>query len=302
MTASTDAPIPQNSFSRLYEPSFWRTLNPNLHVEDVDFIGSASTAFDINKTAAKTFSNRMQHDGYLQYFVPPEHWNLSIENMAEGVRSMFAQKLMPIFCLMYDEFWMLFAKQSKMIAQFLGDDYLILPDFWIWHVDPTKGESGWSPHRDKGSIALYPDGRPKSLTVWIPLTDATPLNSCMHIVPANRDVNYNSPNEKEWRFNLPDIRALPAVPGHVLCWNQAVLHWGGNTSPFADAPRISVAFEFQRADVEPFNQPLLNAMQVPSFNLRLLLICKQILQFTHMYPLSADLEHFAREVLSTLRP
>jgi ectoine hydroxylase-related dioxygenase (phytanoyl-CoA dioxygenase family) len=146
-------------------------------------------------------------------------------------------------------------------------------------------------------MALYSDGTPKSLTVWIPLTNATPLNGCMYIIPANRDKTYNTSDENEWKFDYPDVRALPGQAGNVFVWNQAVLHWGSRTSRFAEEPRISVAFEFQRADVPPFNQPLLNPKHLPSFEARLKLIAKQLLQYKHMYPLSPAMEQFSQNVL-----
>jgi len=188
-------------------------------------------------------------------------------------------------------------QQARILGGFLGDDFRILPDFWVWHVDPTKGESGWRPHRDKGRVALNADGSPKSLTMWVPLTQATPMNGCMYILPASRDPGYNTVNESDLKFDYPDIRALPAEPGQVLCWNQSVLHWDSRTSPFASEARISVALEFQRGDITPFNLPLLNPRQLPSFETRLQLIAKQILQYAHMHALTPDQERFARDVL-----
>lgn len=73
----------------------------------------------------------------------------------------------------------------------------MLPDFWAWNVDPVRGDAGWRPHRDRGRTTLLPDGGPKSITTWIALTRATPLNGCMHVVPARNDPTYNTPDEDE---------------------------------------------------------------------------------------------------------
>jgi hypothetical protein len=78
-------------------------------------------------------------------------------------------------------------------------------------------------------------------------------------------------------------RALPAKPGDFLVWNQAVLHWGSLSSEFAEAPRISMALEFQRGDIAPFREPLLDHETLPTFSERVRLIAMQILQYTHMY-------------------
>lgn len=285
------------TFSQVLAPDFWKSLNPTLHVNDQAFV-SAVRAFDVDPRTREVFHQQLVEEGYFQFFVPPKQWQISLDAMAQAVRSLLPLQLVPTFAFVYDEFWLAYAAQARILSTFLGENYWMLPDFWVWHVDPQKGESGWGPHRDKGRMALYPEGTPKSLTVWIPLTNAIPMNGCMYIVPANRDQTYNTENEDVWKFDYPDIRALPARPGHVLYWNQAVVHWGSRTSRFIDEPRISVAFEFQRADVEPFNQPLLNPRQLPSFDARLKLIAKQILQYTHMYPLSPELERFARGLLA----
>jgi ectoine hydroxylase-related dioxygenase (phytanoyl-CoA dioxygenase family) len=174
----------------------------------------------------------------------------------------------------------------------------MLPDFWAWYIDPRAGTSGWAPHRDKGHRSLYPDGRPKSLTVWLPLTEATPLNGCMYVVPAYRDPTYNTPNDKEYRFTAQDIRALPSPAGGLFMWTQAVVHWGSHSSPLAAGPRISIAFEFQRGDVPPMNTPLIPPLSSLSVPQRLRLICKQILQYAHMYPLTAQLKAFAEAVMA----
>ena len=43
-------------------------------------------------------------------------------------------------------------------------------------VDGKREAAGWAPHRDIGHKSLIDDRRPKSITIWLPLTDATPQN------------------------------------------------------------------------------------------------------------------------------
>ena len=105
------------------------------------------------------------------------------------------------------------------------------------------------------------------------------MNGCMYIVPASQDPTYATADEVKWRFDCASIRALPASPGDFLIWNQAVLHWGGKSSPRAAESRVSMAFEFQRADVPPINVPLIEPTRVLTFEMRLQLVCKQILQY-----------------------
>lgn len=284
-------------FDELRSPQFWLKLNPGLHVDDTAFIRSAMPV-ELDDAARNLLDQRMAVEGYFQYVVPPEQQTLPLDAMAQAVRTLLANGLVSPYAFIYDEFWLLFMRQSRVLSRFLGGEFRILPDFWVWHVDPQKGESGWRPHRDKGRISLDQEGRPKSLTMWVPLTQATPMNGCMYILPANRDPGYNTANEEDLKFDYPDIRALPGGPGHVFCWNQAVLHWGSRTSRFAQDARISVALEFQRADVPAFNLPLLNPQQLPSFETRLQLVAKQILQYEHMHSLTPEQAQFARDVLS----
>ena len=134
--------------------------------------------------------------------------------------------------------------------------------------------------------------------MWIPLTDATPLNSCIYLVPADRDPTYGTPEDRQWQHKHADVRALPAAAGSVLSWTQAVLHWGSSASARETLPRISVAFEFQSGQVPPMNDPLTRPNEIPGFDQRLALIGKQILQYRHMYPLAPEIEGLAQALLA----
>ncbi len=117
----------------------------------------------------------------------------------------------------------------------------------------------------------------------------------MYLVPPRLDPTYGTAEEKQWRFEYPSVRALPAMPGDALIWNQAVLHWGGKTSPLATESRISLAFEFQRLDVAPFNRPLIRPRACVPFDLRLKLVAKQILQYRHMYQFDPAMLEWAQD-------
>ena len=275
----------------LKDREFWKALQPQLHIEDPAFIKSFSP-FGLEDAYRKALAQQMVVEGYFQIDIPLQNWGLSIPGMGAGISTLVRHNLMPVFAFVYDEYWTAFFRLQQIITNLLGP-YQILPDFWAWHVDPTKAESGWNPHRDKGRGSLFPDGRPKSITIWISITQATTLNGCMYIVPADRDPTYNTPNEKQLLFKPNDIRALPAEAGTVFCWNQAVHHWGSRAHPRGKTPRMSMAMEFQRADIQPFRQPLLDPMRLPTFDARLVLIARQILQYQHMYPLSPQVKDLA---------
>jgi len=274
-------------------PESWRALMPALGVCDDRNKGTLKT-FNIEPATTAELNRLLQREGYFQ--LPPVNWELPWTAMAEAVAGLRARGLSTAFAFIYDEFWLAFGKLHWLLVGVLGESYRLLPDFWAWCIDPASDDAGWTPHRDKNGEALRPDGSPKSVTVWLPLTDATPLNGCMYVVPADRDPGYPNSNDRE--FALPDIRALPAQAGSILCWNQAVYHWGAHSVGRAGGQRISVAFEFQRGDEPPFNAPLLQPGSLPEFPTRLALICKQILQYQHMYRIPPQMVELAQAILA----
>lgn len=280
--------------NKLLDINFWKKINPDFHINEKDFIASQKPInFQLDEIES-AYSDLLE-EGYLQK--DPVEWNLPIPKMAEAVRQ-FADFGWPtVFVFVYDEFFLLPYKLSGILNKILGKDFMLLPDFWAWYVDPLKAEKGWAPHRDKGIDSLTEDRKPKSFTLWIPLTDVSTKNGCINVIPANWDPYFISPENNSTKFDPQNIRALPAKAGSVLGWNQAVLHWGGRSSKKANNPRISVAFELQRNDVSPFNNPLFSSIPLPNLNFRLKLIGKQILQYKHMYPLTDEMKNIAEFLL-----
>jgi hypothetical protein len=270
----------------------WTRLAPDFHIGDETLFRDAA-ALDLGDTLRDSLKDQLCDDGYFQQ--SGFDFGVDLAAMASTVRALSAAGIVPAFAFVYDEFWLPFHRLHRWYEALLGD-YAMMPDFWAWNLEPSRGDAGWTPHRDKGHFALLPDRSAMSLTTWIPLTPATPLNGCMYIVPASFDPVYGTPEDRENRFTLPSVRALPAQPGDVLMWNQAVLHWGGRTSPRATESRVSIAFEFQRRDVPPFNAPLLQPRIMVPFELRLKLIAMQILQYRHMYAFDAATEALARQL------
>jgi hypothetical protein len=276
-------------------PDFWRSRVPGFHIGDAQAWRSARP-FRYGNEEADDLGGRIRQEGYFRL---RHDFGTDLAILAATVRGLSADGIPPVFAFVYDEFWALFQALDSLYGGLLGP-YGYLPDFWIWNVDPQNGDAGWTPHRDKGYASLRADGSPISLTTWIPLSDATPLNSCMYLVPADADPTYGTPREAEWRFELPSVRALPAAPGDVLVWNQAVLHWGSRSSWRETQSRVSIAFEFQATDTPAFNRPLLPSSEVVPFETRLALIGKQIMQYRHMYRIDPAIEHLAEEMASSL--
>jgi hypothetical protein len=157
----------------------WMGLAPKLHILDTTFQKQmlASWTDQMDEATELELVERMVIEGYFQ--LSPQQYNLPLQEMTELMDKLHEMSLPVVFCFMYDEFWLPFLRVDGLMKRVLGDGYLKLPDFWAWRIDPTIGESGWEPHMDKKSGALFENGMPHSLTMWIPLSDATVDNGCM---------------------------------------------------------------------------------------------------------------------------
>lgn len=277
---------------------FWGELCPGMSIEAGGYPRPASVG-EIDPLLAN-----LKREGYVQ--VSDALSEAIIAPIRYAVSTLFQRGIPLAFAFVYDELWLAFQGLSRFLTSVLGDGYQALPDFWVWHVNPNENALGWGPHRDRVIPTLDADNSPHTLTVWLPFTDATPLNGCMYMLPAHLDDRFR---QRRWDgenntvvYNPQDIRALPATAGSVLAWNQAVLHWGGRGSRLGSAPRISAAFEFQRGDRPPFNNPLLDPARMPTFQERLGLIGKQVLQYRHMYPLSDEVGAIATSLFQRFMP
>jgi len=274
-------------------PAYWRELVPELSV--CDAAATAEPLVRVDDELLTELRSAMLTEGYFQFepLIPAP----VLAAMAAGVRALHEASIPLGFAYVYDEFWHLNTWLAEVLAALLGDEFAQLPDFWAWFVE--AGSSGWEPHREKGPESLLANGYPKSLSLWVPLTDATPLNGCMYIVPANLDPGYNGKGDDVGVQRLQDVRALPARAGSVLMWNQDLLHWGGASSQHAPHPRISFSIEYQRGDIRPFNVPLLDPRKPPpAFEHRLGLAGKQILQYEHLFSRHPTIVTLAHKLLA----
>ncbi len=270
-------------------PEYWTNLNPQLSVaKNLNFQSTDSLNFEPEHL--KELLLNLKEEGYFQIdaILP----NSDIVRMAEAMEKLKQSGWPVAFAFIYDEFWQIYYRLHHLLSAILGPDYRQVPDVWAWYVDTNKNEKGWEPHRDRRENSLFPDGMPKGVNIWIPLTDVTPLNGCMYILPADLDPNYDL--EKDINPVHPqDIRALPAPAGSVLCWNPVVWHWGSRSSNKAKSPRISIACDFQLPDADPYDIPLLDPSLPPNFLQRLGLICKLLLRFHYRYRYSEQIIQLA---------
>ena len=91
---------------------------------------------------------------------------------------------------------------------------------------------------------------------------------------------------------------MPTPAGSILIFNEMIYHWGSRSSKYTKGPMLSLAYEFQRGDVKPYNKPLLVMETLPSFEFRWKLIGKQILQYKHMYSYPEDMLEIANQIIA----
>lgn len=279
------------------QPDIWQQLNPQLSISkggepivDIDEIGTGDGGFD-----GGGLSDRFWDEGYflIEDVLPTDE----LAKLRQGIETLVAKGVSPALIYLYDEAWQVFRRLKPLLNHFLGDRVALLPHFWAWHVDPDQGGRGWPPHRDYQGESVIGDDMLISLSLWVPLSNATPSNGCMYVLPRSFEKCYDSPVTKPEDVSLQDVRALPAGPGAVMGWRQDLYHWGGRASQHATEPRISLSLEFQNAAFAPLAERLLNLEQAPEFIDRLVLIANQFEKYQHMQSIDADTVSWAKAVL-----
>lgn len=238
---------------------FWRELNPHLTITDRP-LSSAQPRRPVDDEVVARARIRILEDGYLE--TPPILGSERIARLLAGIeRVVQAGFPSPLACV-YDEFCQAFVGLEALFGPLLGGDYLFLPKgCWAYYIpagDPGFGITGGAaPHRDDigPDPAVLAGQLPSVLNVWIPLTDVTPRESCIYVLPAACDPDYRSRERAVHhdRIRLQDIRAVPAAAGSALAWSSHLIHWGSRSSARAAGPRIALASYFQRRDVPPFH-------------------------------------------------
>lgn len=276
----------------------WQKLNPQLSISegasrvmDVPAIDERSGGFD-----AGVLSDRFWDEGYflIEDILPTE----CLGKLRIGIEALVANGLSPALIYLYDEAWGVFRRLRPLLTHFLGERVALLPHFWAWHVDPRADGRGWPPHRDYQGQSAIGDDMLISLSLWVPLSNATPVNGCMHVLPRNFEKSYPAPVSEPSDVRLQDVRALPAKPGVVMGWRQDLYHWGGRASPHASEPRISLSLEFQNAAFDPLANEVLALDNPPAFLQRLALIARQFDKYRHMQSMDAKTLNWAQEVIN----
>ena len=221
-------------------------MNPKLSITLTPFAKQPAD-IDIDDNDAEQCLKQVIEEGYLA--TKSLISEAEVKLIAEAIDNITELGLPPIFVYVYDQTWQIFKRLSKIVEPILDANYKItIAGMWAWRIDSDG--SGFAIHRDIYAKDTQPDGRPAHLTVWIPFTDATPLNSCIYVLPTHLDPNYPDNLRSKTITEYGDVRALPAKAGSILAWNANIAHWGSKSSQWAEHARISIAMDFSRADAD----------------------------------------------------
>jgi hypothetical protein len=265
--------------------NFWKTLCPELTIsEKVKYIAPN------NDIRTDNLNTKLVTEGYFHETFPASK-DLPLNDMASCIQRLKDRDMPPVWCFIYDEFWELTAKADAYIKSALGSNYKKLPEMWAWHIDPAKQESGWRPHRDRDLDSINQDLTPKSISIWIPLTDATVDNSCIYMLPICDDSSYLDRNHMELDSKKKDNhKAIPleTKAGEMLGWTQQVLHWGSESKNITAPPRMSVSVEFVSTNEEEgvtdyYRTPWMDPFLIPTLQEKINMIETQIKQYYHMW-------------------
>ena len=239
------------------DPDYWRALNPELSITASPFANSP--AVNVTSNEAAEHARQLQQEGYLQTrpLVPAE----TCERLARGIGRLADAQVQTVFASLYDEYYQIFEGLEPLFTPILGEGYQWVGDGnYAYYVPPgdtgASGLTAAAPHRDTlGPDASILTGQlPTIVSLWVPLTDASPAESCIYVVPADLDPDYFTTKREVDRANLDlqTIRALPVEAGSVLAWSTHLIHWGSVASRRARYPRMSVTMYFQRGDIPPY--------------------------------------------------
>ena len=239
---------------------YWQSINPQSSITDnPNRSAETLTPYPVNENI-EFLKDRLSVEGY--FFTDPIISPGDIKKLKQIIVNVVKKTpFRSTYALLYDDFYQVAARLDNLLKPILGEGYLFIADeIEAYHIANSDNAGGSPHHRDSLMThkAISGDGMPLLVNVWVALTDITPEDACMYVVPAQHDPDYPSngiePDDPHrMRFHPEDIRAVPVKAGSVICWSTSLIHWGGRSSSFANHPRMSFAMYFQSAAVPPFH-------------------------------------------------
>jgi hypothetical protein len=279
----------QDTAPQMNSPDFWLSLLSDFHINGSALTQSCERIPASNFDLARCRDN-FRTEGYFQIdSVLPA---TTTSKLAGGVTRL-RQKGIPlaIFSMLYDEYWLAFKQLSEILDGVLGD-YMVVPDFWVWFVEANLQSTGFDVHRDVFYHSVCQDGLPNMLSIWIPLVDVGPENSCVYLVPSDLDKNHPY-NLENISFSAQDLRAIPLKAGSILGFDSSLVHWGSRSTRHAITPRISYAYYIQRPHEGSKYKFGLNFEEDLPFEYRLQLVATQLFRYRRRETYSEFIQKFA---------
>lgn len=292
---------------------FWRKVCPDLRIlSDEDSSRSrnkkrAAAQQSTQEAETQKRRERLVEDGYVLVDDAIEDQEL-VTMLAAAITTLHKKNLPATFILLYDETWRMAQAASGILASSTHQANEFNFDMLAWYIDPRLAMAGFSPHRDrqpdKSKSSFHDNGMAKYVTMWVALTDATPENSCLYVIPKQFDPGYTEGDDDgddkasdPLTRALPDkqayqnIRALPRNAGQSLLFTHRILHWGsrGNPNSHIMTPRIAMSFVSSDPSFEKsYLASLTMENGLPPFKLRLLLVCAQLLIYYQRFDLPKE--------------
>ncbi len=147
------------------------------------------------------------------------------------------------------------AKVLDAVESVLGPDLLVWESAWFVKFPRDKAYISW--HQDANYWGLHP---PNITTAWVALSDSTPENGCMRVIPGSHKTpalpqtdTYATDNAlsrgQEIAVAVDEARAVDFVlkPGEMSLHHASIIH--GSRANDSDRPRIGIAIRYITTDV-----------------------------------------------------
>jgi hypothetical protein len=142
-------------------------------------------------------------------------------------------------------------------------------------------------------------GSPKYCSVWLALTDATSISSCLYLIPKADDPGYHIGGDAIYSsvYNWRKIVAQPLLQGESLTFSHRLLHWGSSPQArHSGRGRIALSTAFADPSFEAEYFSHVQYMPFPPLGLRLGLIAGQSIQYEHLSPLDKHVLSLFRRI------
>eukprot|EP00537_Pseudo-nitzschia_pungens_P003267 CAMPEP_0172360872 /NCGR_PEP_ID=MMETSP1060-20121228/4812_1 /TAXON_ID=37318 /ORGANISM="Pseudo-nitzschia pungens, Strain cf. cingulata" /LENGTH=507 /DNA_ID=CAMNT_0013082969 /DNA_START=119 /DNA_END=1642 /DNA_ORIENTATION=- len=279
---------------RRIDPEAWKAIFPGLSISSMGTNNGGVTndkdtclAEDQSiQTKYKIRRRKLIHQGYA---LVDDLFDVGL--VRQGVEALHKQNIPATFILLFDEAWHLACQSKRVLEKATHQKNVFNYDLLAWYIPP--GSPGFSPHRDRqpddAPSTFHPDDQQaKFVTNWIALSDATPENSCLYVIPKPYDPGYTAGDMDDVADDDEDsnengkaadplhralstkeafqhIRCLPRKAGQSVLFTHRIIHWGsqgdadddsdnngngGAASTGGVSPRIAISFVCSDPDYE----------------------------------------------------